>query len=193
MAKNLTAAEKDLIATHAARFWNSPGMIEHVVKTTSAIVTVRDYIVTLRKPSIHKNFYFAERGHDFTEVSEHASSMSRNEMFFLMENLAKSPTGQLIESVKAARDDSDPAYMVVRPSYPGQPDDCALGELVYHAPELDCGNFEANHPDALTDEELDRIEEVALADQEKFEKRLITYLKRYGLSKCTFSTFWADA
>ena len=29
-------------------------------------------------------------------------------------------------------------------------------------------------------------------DIAEFEKRLRTYLKRYGLTKCRFSTYWAD-
>ena len=44
----------------------------------------------------------------------------------------------------------------------------------------------------LTDEEREQLRTACEAEQAKFEKRLRTYLKRYGLSKCYFSTYWAN-
>jgi len=44
----------------------------------------------------------------------------------------------------------------------------------------------------LTSEERDQLRTACEAEQAKFEKRLHTYLKRYGLSKCHFSTYWSN-
>ena len=45
----------------------------------------------------------------------------------------------------------------------------------------------------LTEDECELLYYTARAEQEKFEKRLNTYLKRYGLSKCHYWTYWLDA
>ena len=44
----------------------------------------------------------------------------------------------------------------------------------------------------LTDEETAAFIQMHKEEVEKFEKRLRTYLKRYGLSKCYYGMYWAD-
>lgn len=186
-----TTTEKALLAEHVRMAWDSPRMIDHIVKSTSAILTIGDRIISFDKPTIQTSFHFAEHGHDFDAVNEYAHNMSKNEIFFITENLHRSPAGAVLRQVESARNKSNPSYIVLNPTYTGQPEECALTSIIHRTPrnEMDFGK---DLDQAITDEELDQIEAVALAEQTKFEKRLMTYLKRYGLTKCSFNVFWAD-
>lgn len=44
----------------------------------------------------------------------------------------------------------------------------------------------------LDDDERAAVTGMLQDECDKFGKRLTSYLKRYGLSKCRFSTYWAD-
>ena len=59
-------------------------------------------------------------------------------------------------------------------------------------------NFDSNHRDYLDKYEGEKIDDIAVIleaieyGREKFEKRLMQYLKRWGVTKIKFGTFWAD-
>ena len=82
-----TTTEKALLAEHVRMAWDSPSMVDHIVKSTSAILTIGDRIISFDKPTIQTSFHFAEHGHDFDAVNEYAHNMSKNEIFFITENL----------------------------------------------------------------------------------------------------------
>ncbi|WNO28419.1 hypothetical protein SEA_PSONYX_117 [Corynebacterium phage PSonyx] len=192
MAINLTTTEKALLTEQAEMVWkNSPTMIKHEVSTAAAMFTLRGRLITMDKPSIKTSFHFAEHGHDFLEVNEHSSNMSKNEMFFIMENLANSPAGRLLGQIEEAREENVRYLKVTDIKYMSQPEECLLSSLVFSTPSSDM-DWERDQHLRLTIEELDYIEEICFKEQTKFEKRLMTYLKRYGLTKCSFSTYWAD-
>lgn len=192
MALYLTTTEKAALTEQLEMVWkNSPTMIKHGLSTTAAMFTIRGRLITMDKPNIQTSFHFAEHGHDFLEVNEHSSNMSKNEMFFIMENLADSPAGRLLGQIEEARDENVRYLKVTDIKYTSQPEECLLSSLVFSTPNWDM-NWERDQHLRLTSEELDYIEEICFKEQTKFEKRLMTYLKRYGLTKCSFSTYWAD-
>ena len=70
-------------------------------------------------------------------------------------------------------------------------DTCRIGYVMF---ANTCGEFYQNGAESkphrmMTQEEVERWRNFLTEEVEKFEKRLKTYLKRYGLSKCTYSTY----
>lgn len=190
--------DKDQRAEYRAeleKVWADPKMIEYCLKSASMTHTIRGRLITLDKPAIKTRFYWGENGYDFDEKNELASQMSKNEMFFIMENLDNCKASALLEQVKWALNPDSPNFLALAgKQYTGQKDNCKLDHLKFFSNrDWFDGDREQYEAEKLTVNELESLEKVLLRELEKFEKRLHAYLKRYGLSKCTFETYWADA
>ena len=166
----------------------SPKMVDYCIKKTAYIVELENGDFTdIEKPNIETSFCF---GYGYCGVSteedyQNAASMSRhartNEEYFLQENL-KGLDGMIANF----RDDDLRAYK--RLHYIGQTEGSHLMNIefcrYYQAPEK--GWIE------MTDAERQAMIAGYEIVRKQFEKRLNTYLKRYGTSKLHTWTYLVD-
>lgn len=185
--KTLKEEYMDIIAREV---WpKSPSMQDYARKTVAYIVELENgEIADIDKPRIEKDFCF---GHGYCGVSteeeyKEAAAMrdkaATSTAYFLRENL-KDLDGWIAD----LEDEHNKVYK--RPHYINQAADTKL-KAVYVLRAYDRTVYE----NAV---ELTKEERKAMADGYKevrkaFEKRLHTYLKKYGLSKVNTWTYLVD-
>lgn len=156
---------------------------ERYVGYISGFVFVEGCIVAASKPSIETTFWFPEHGYDWDEVSATCKKASESEEYFISENLRNCDASKKL----ALLDDAQFVPILLRQIVRDQPADCRLATIYFKKPwEID----EDDYP--LPEAARSIYRDFLVAELDKFEKRLRTYLKRYGLTKCYFSTYWAD-
>ena len=165
-------------------------MAEWCVKSTAGVFVADDgTMVTLGKPSIQTRFCFGYSDYDGPDACADAHKecvlASESEDYFMRENLRQ---------VRIPDDDMLARTYVVRGKYASQPSDCLLGSLVTanHLGEDCWGRPLPEGARLLSESERDRLREACQMVRDGFERRLRTYLKRYGLSKCDYWTYWRD-
>lgn len=201
--KPMDAYEKQILEQQFGKVWASDEkMVRHCVKSTSNFFTSDEgIIVTFDRPNIKTSFWFGEHGYDYDEKNAMAYAASKSVEFFIGENMDNLRTYSAAWGEPKSGYESQYRYPYVkRGAYCNQPSDCALGQIVFG----NCcgksnywrydneGGLEACGFRKLTDREIERLREAEERRDALFEKRLRTYLKRYGLSKVSCDTFWAD-
>lgn len=158
-------------------------MVDYSVGAASGYVMIDGVMVVFDKPHIKRDFWFGEHTWDYDEVVEHCDKCSESEKYFLAENLK-----DFEWRLENLDDPWEKVYIVPR-EYCCQSDDCKLGYVEF------CRYHEkprGKNVREMTDGEKEQYAEFIKDEKAKFEKRLNTYLKRYGLSKCSYRVFWAD-
>ena len=191
---------KQVVREQYEKVWDSEKMVEHCVKSVSGYTMIGDVMVTAEKPSIKTDFWFGEHTYDYDEVCEEASRASESEQYFIRENLWGCSSKNLLDALNGrdsrGYDTSFDVY-VIRGKYYSQDDDCKLGYVQALRFGTDPEEYFATRNGTqdyrpLTDDEKDQMREFLEGEVEKFRKRLNTYLKRYGLTKCHYGVYWAD-
>lgn len=176
----------------AAEVW--PGdqhMIDFCVKSVDHIVELSNGdIVAIDKPTIQKDFCFGYSLSRYdTEDYDDAAAMARHarssEDYFLRENLRG--LDQQIEEYTNAGTDSRYTYRLRSPYYRLPQTSRLKGISVYKFWEE-----EAQQYPELSAEDRARMIDGYRTVRSHFEKRLKTYLKRYGMSKINTWTYWRD-
>ena len=145
------------------------------MKTTT--YTIGNAIVQMETPKIKTTFWFAENDRsteDNAKTWAHVESCE-NENYFIAENMRQLKVTSYLEKLDSIKW----AFY----TYEGKD----FVECVY---SFDKPSYANAHK--LEGEELEQLRHVCVAEQERFVKRLKNYLKRYGLSKCTFDTYWSE-
>lgn len=145
------------------------------------IYTIGDTVVKFRAPSIQKDFWFGEDARtvdEWNEVQEHVASCE-NADYFMRENLRNTDASHYLRAI------SDNRFRLWK---------CVnrFGDAWISWGYYADMTYDTQFVRELTDEERQEMREACEIEQAKFEKRLRTYLKRYGLSKCHFSTYWSN-
>lgn len=187
----ITEEQKAELRAEYEKVWHGDvKMVDYCVKQASCVMNLRGYLVDFDKPRIETRFCFGEHGYDYDEVMETCDAASKSEQFFLRRNMEGTDAFRVIGML-----DGDTerfwrkAYPILRPHrYCGQDDDCRIACIEW---TTDASEAYGN-PMALTEEEKAGLRQMMEEEQGKFEKRLKAYLKRYGLSKCRYWTYWAD-
>lgn len=176
----MTKADKEFLRAECAkRYGEDGGMADWKVGKTSAFIDFGDVLVTFDRPHVKTDFWFGEHTYDYDEVVAHRDSVSKSEDWFIKENLRDTEAGWAI-----GRLDDNAAAFLVRT----REDDSRLAAI----------EFESRYPirgevvRRLADDEAETLRAVLEDELAKFEKRLRSYLKRYGLTKCRYSVYWAD-
>ena len=147
-------------------------------------------IITTTKPRIEKSFWFGESGYDFQEKVERASKASRDQEYFKQKNIARAGFPSALANIQAALD-GDGNFFLFK-TWKNQP----VYSVRYFANDKMLDPYSkmilANADREMTREELQTYKELTDVSMKAFERRLHTYLKRYGLSKCNFDTYWVD-
>lgn len=188
----INEAEKAILREELGKTWRNGKDIDWKIKRASCFCDFGDIIVIIDKPYIKTDFWFGEHGFDYDEVTEKCRKASDNEQYFVNSNMRGTEawcqiakiTGEKYTSLThlfVCKNGSSEKYKNDRTGYI-QFGDCLGRDCYGHA--IDGRE--------LSEEEKAQYIEALKSEQDKFQKRLSTYLKRYGLSKCNFSTFWAD-
>lgn len=181
----LTKEDKALIKEQYDLVWGEgTKMSSWAVGNTSGYIVMRDTIIVADKPSIQTRFCFGYGIYnDYDEVQARCTAARHDEGRFIQVNLSDCAARRNLERL-------DKYVPLLRGRlYRDQPDGCRLGYIEFVCP------IDVNDSDRdciLTDDERARYREFLEAEVAKFEKRLHAYLKRYGLSKCDFWTYWQD-
>lgn len=164
-----------------------------VKKTSNLMMTDSGIILTFEKRKIKVDFCWSDEGAPYEEYLRLSANEKEMREYFLRENLRD--LDEQIEELTTRKGECDRTLMPVF----WERDTCHYGK---------CGWAEGVHlmPDyryreAVSDKEgvtlmteNDCTKALAILKDEriKFEKRLQTYLKRYGVSKLNTWTYWAD-
>ena len=186
----MTKQDKELVREQYAKVWHrrdgsvDEKMVDYCTRKTSGYVVIDGRMVTFDKPSIKTNFWFGEHTYDFDEVVKQAEACSKSEEYFIAENL------DAIDWRLEAIADPHCRVYIGRRGYSNQEEGCILASVEFCRYSLDGPRI--GDAREMTEDERQQYADFIKGEREKFEKRLRTYLKRYGLSKCYFGTYWAD-
>lgn len=169
-------------------------MIEYFRKKVSSLHRLSNGgIIAFEKPSIETSFCFgyhdsAYDNDSYDEANRMARHASESEEYFLNENL------KYFDNKIRDLEDLSNDYYIFRESYCSQTEPLNVWKYVC----LSSWRVEEqrSHFADLTkccDTDRNIIIDAVKQEREKFEKRLKTYLKRYGLSKVKSWSYWRDA
>ena len=183
-----------------AEVWKDKDMQEYARKECEYIVELSNgNIVCLEKPRIQKDFCFGMGMYgtytddDFNRAEDCAENARTNEEYFISENLKE--ITEKINDLSNCIIGKLECYTYTH--YIGQPENSLLkGYTITRTadnPEYEPGRW-SNMADIqkIGSEDIQRIIEGLGIVKERFEKRLHTYLKRYGLSKLNVWTYCRD-
>ena len=151
-------------------------------KTTN--YTIGTETIEFDTPSIKKDFWFAEDARtmeEWDEVIAHVESCE-NEAYFISQNMNGTDAAGYLRHM----DDKRFRMWLCKSSWNGI--DRAWISSGYYTDMT----YDRYFVREITDEERDQLRKACDNEQAKFAKRLKTYLKRYGLSKCRFDTYWSN-
>lgn len=166
-------------------------MVDFCVKEAAYIVELTNGdIVVIQKPRIKKNFCFGYSDsrydtEDFDRANAAASHAKTSTDYFLSENLADiDKTIDILESKEWNILD----YHICIPYYT-QPENSKLKSLHAYYWHDEHGQKSPR----LEGADRERVLEGYRAVRASFEKRLHTYLKKYGMSQVNTWSYWQDA
>ena len=139
-------------------------------------VKLNDGYYLLDKPSIDTKFCFADEGEDYEYYKELMASEEKLKAYFLAENL--SVIDRDVEELQGS------TPMVVTTCWNDGRKNFTPNNCYYYPKDGD---------EPMTNEQRSEIIKALQWNRSQFEKRLQTYLKRYGVSKLHTWTYWRDA
>lgn len=173
--------------------WTSQDMLDYFRKKFSSAVRLQNGgILYFEKPTIENRFCFHDEGVDYDNYRHVTSTDERLEKYFLNQNLAG--FDKEIKELQSLEHDYKTLF-IQRESYSGEKEPLNIWRWCFWS-EGDMRNrpwFYEGDKEKMTEADRKVILEGVKHEREKFEKRLHTYLKRYGTSKIRTWTYWADA
>lgn len=198
------AADKDeqkrlfeIFLEEVKTIWTKPDMVEYKRKTTQHIVELQNGdIIAIEKPRIKTTFcfgygmYLQSTDEEYKAARDAETNARTNEEYFINQNLQG-----LEETIKNLRDEDKRIYTYI--GYTGQPENgklksytvCRAWETPENAPHYFYNLKAVTELDMNDRERIAKGYEIVKAH---FEKRLHTYLKRYGLKKLNTWTYLVD-
>lgn len=181
-------AQKELKAQYKvllADVWGDERMIDYCSKKADVVVkTEQGFLIEVEKENIETSFCFGYRlSHTDTEEYDAANKMAeyarKSESYFIEKNLAglKNTIKHLSENELYAQD-----------HYISQKNHILKNVITLKSWEEPKEDYIK-----LSDSDKELIIEAYKVELERFEKRLNTYLKRYGTSKLHTWSYWQDA
>lgn len=168
-----------------ARYPKSPRMVDFCNKRAFLIIKLEDgSLLPIEKESIKKDFCFGESGYDYEDALASAQHARTSQEYFIEENLKdiNSEIERLQDKThtlmvgKSYDDDSDISYYTI----------ASDGNLL-------CCPWMFKGMRKATEAEREDLIEAKKFVKEDLKKRVMTYLKKYGMSKVHAWTFWRDA
>lgn len=207
--KAVAKVDKDFLRDQFSKAWSSEKMINYYVSKVAAVATLPNGdVITIDKQGIETRFCFGESGYDMEEAVEAAHVARTSQEYFKRENMAD--YNRKIEMLEGIQNGSiNYRVFIGDTAYTGQSEDCklrffrfdslsdvieALGGSCY-LDEIPGKKLflNGNYGRIATDEEVTAILEAYKEAAKAHEKKVDSYLKRYGTSKVHAWTYWRDA
>lgn len=204
--------ERETLSAELSKVWcEGSKMHKWAVGHVAAMAVLNDgTIITVDKQGIEKNFCFGESGYDYDEAQDAARHARTSESYFKSENMKR--FNDALRDIEEAKT-FDGRYILTykKKAYSGQGDDCRLGYIEYKRTtevlEDNGGSaylcelpgkvmHERGSGSAyiiMTAADIEKVESAYKAAAAAHEKRVDTYLKKYGLSNVHAWTYWRDA
>ena len=202
---------KDLLREEYTKVWGAKDtkMVDYCVnKVAEVAVLPNGALIVVDKQTIKKDFCFGESGYDYDDAQAMASYARRSEDYFREKNMEyfNEWLKDLREAINGGHD-----YMLLisDKAYTRQAEDCRLatttwvrlGEVIeacggsVYLDELEGKTIKYRGQECriATKEELERILKAYEDASKAHEKKVNSYLKRYGTSKVHSWTYWRDA
>lgn len=168
-------------------------------RVEEAMVVNGDCVIPVTAPKIQTTFYVGESGYDLREAVDHLDRLTNNERAFKAYNLNMCDAGRMLSEIEEHEKDVD-GLSVFRPYFVRrgvhssvggtQMEEGAFRFISYPEKErLERGGVKLREP---TSQELQEFKGMLQDTLKNFDKRLNTYLKRYGTSKLRGETYWRD-
>ena len=176
------------------KLWRTDtSMIDFCIKKISSIRKLSNGgLITWEKPQINTNFCFGYMGQsDEGDAQQMAQNAKKNEDYFLSENLGIFDV--TITKIESTLKKNNENKLYIYKEY--SRDSVNLwGFTVLSFSEFIYQNERKiyNEIQEASDEDIRTILAAEKEERKKFEKRLKTYLKRYGLSKVKTWSYWQD-
>lgn len=200
-------ANKEMLHSEYSKIWDER-MTKYCTNKVATMAILPDGgIVPVEKESIEKDFCFGESGYDYDEAQAAAVNAHTNQDYFYRENM-KVFTKWIKDLEEAKLENRNWMLFVTDYQYSGQPEDCKIRGIFF---SRTCEVLEKTGPSFLNElfgkqmeirglsghlatiEEIDMILNAYKEAAKDHEKKVLSYLKRYGLSKVNAWTYWRDA
>lgn len=182
----LTKDDKAMLRAEALKTWRNESDADWFVSQVSGYVELGGGLVVYMKPHVKTHFCFGEHTYDYDEVMDYCEEKRNDVSYFIAENLEGTEAKWDLDRLKG----EGRCYRKYRPVLVK---DTEYGSRLARVEFADDWSMTLKDGQRdLTQEEKDAYGAFLEEEQAKFEKRLNTYLKRYGLSKCQYWTYWAD-
>ena len=176
------------------KLWSKDtSMIDFCLKKISSIRKLSNGgLITWEKPEINTSFCFGYMGQsDYEDAQQMAQHAKKDEDYFLSENLGIFDL--TIKKIESSLNENKEKKLYIYKEY--SRDYVNLwGFTVLSFSEFIYQNERKIYNDIqeASDEDIKIILEAEKEERKKFEKRLKTYLKRYGLTKVKTWSYWQD-
>ncbi len=183
---------KALYLQEIAKAWgNDKSMMDYFDKKVSSVIQLSDgKLIAFDKEKIKTDFCFGYNyGITYDEAIDQANKAMQSEVMFKHYNLEK--YNDLLFDLKECLDDDCIAQLYLkRSSYSGEKEPMNLYVIRCYAPSH-VEEYKEHYKDITlaSKEDAETIYKAVLNEREKMEKRLNSYLKRYGLSKLNVWTY----
>ena len=209
----ISKTEKAMLRSEFEKVWGSDSkMTDYCTNKVASYATLEDgKIIPVDKQGIEKRFCFGESGYDYDDAQGMAAYARTSEDYFRKENM-KNFNSWINDLEELANNNSKQGnYILVIHDrhYTGQSEDCKLSsiEFVKLWEVIDaCGGSVSleelpgksvtiwgSPRTVATKEDIERILEAYKTAAADHEKKVNSYLKRYGTSKVHTWTYWRDA
>lgn len=182
----LNKQEKARLTEIESVYWRDDHMVKHCVNRASFLHNLRGKIVVVEKQSIKTDFCFGYSlsrydSESYDNANEMARYAAENQRYFIKENHRNANYASTISMLNSER---WKAY--ARPHYCGNcPDLYSIGF---------CRDWEDIPKDAfvLTDAEKSEYKLTLARACKEHHKKIMAYLKRYGMEKVNTWSYWRD-
>ena len=182
----LNKEEKAKLTAIESAYWKNERMVKHCVNNAMLLYNWRGKTVVVDKKSIETRFCFGYSDSRYnTDDYDRANAMAeyarKNEQYFIKENHKEAPYAW---TINALNNWSWKAY--ARPRRCGECPDLYSIDFCREYEEIPKGGIE------LTDEEKQAYKAVLVKAVKEHHKKIMAYLKRYGMSKVETWSYWRD-
>lgn len=198
-SKKMQSVFKAIYASGIKEYWEDKNMQDFCIKRISVFVPFKNntIIVGLEKPLIQTEFWFGYsdigQGDSYEECNENVHNALKNPIdYFINANLfsINNNIEKVEKLIKSNNTESYRYYFAKEYSAEKKhnPVSCVCLKTDFH-------NLEELNKDKdkyLSVDELKIFLEALKEDKKIFEKRLNSYIKRYGDKKLIFQTYWLD-
>ena len=175
------------------KLWRTDtSMIDFSIKKISSIRKLSNGgLITWEKPQINTSFCFGYMGQsDYEDAQQMAQNAKKDEDYSLSEHLGI--LDLTLKTIKSPRNENKENKLYIYKEYPRDSVNLwgftvlSFSEFIYQKERK-----LYNEIQEASDEDIRTILAAEKEERAKFEKRLKTYLKRYGLSKVKPWSYWS--